>query len=50
MAPIGYKKDANGKIVRISPKLETGSNTDRLSASRNNLSATAKKEEQRLQR
>ena len=50
MVPIGYKKDANGKIVRISPKLETGSNTDRLSASRNNLSATAKKEEQRLQR
>lgn len=41
--PLGYKKDENGKIVRISPKIEN-TRTDRLSAG-NNLSATSKKQE-----
>ena len=41
--PLGYKKDENGKIVRILPKLED-KRTDRLSAG-SNLSATAKKRE-----
>lgn len=41
--PLGYKKDENGKIVKILPKLED-KQTDRLSAG-NNLSATAKKRE-----
>lgn len=41
--PLGYKKDENGKIVRILPKIEN-TRTDRLSAG-NNLSATAKKQE-----
>ncbi len=42
VVPLGYKKDENGKIVRILPKIEN-TRTDRLSAG-NNLSATAKKQ------
>lgn len=43
MIPLGYKKDENGKITRIIPKIED-KRTDKLSAG-NNLSATAKKQE-----
>lgn len=38
--PIGYKKNENGKIVRIEPKFETNNRKNRLSASINNLSTT----------
>jgi len=41
--PLGYKKDENGKIVRIVPKMEN-KRVDKLSAG-NNLSATTKKQD-----
>ncbi len=40
--PLGYKKDENGKIVRILPEIEKR-RTDKLSAG-NNLSVTEKKQ------
>ena len=42
--PLGYKKDENGKIVKIVPKIERRRATDKLSAG-NNLSTTQKKQE-----
>lgn len=46
MLPIGYKKDENGKIVRIEPKIVVDDRKNRLSASRNNLSTTQQNSEE----
>ena len=47
MIPLGYKKDENGKIVRILPSLTNKTNRkDLLSASRENLSATQSRQRQ----
>lgn len=41
IVPIGYKKNENGKIVRIEPKIFTkDERANRLSASKNNLSSS----------
>lgn len=44
MIPLGYKKDENGKIVRILPEIKEDEGKDKLSAG-NNLSIEKKKDE-----
>ena len=47
MIPLGYKKDENGKIVRILPSLNNNTKQkDLLSASRENLSTTQSRQKQ----
>jgi len=46
MIPIGYKKDENGKLVRIEPKFTVDDRKNRLSASKDKLSATQQSNEE----
>lgn len=47
MIPVGYKKDEQGKIVRITPKITIDERANRLSASKDKLSVSENNKKQK---